>query len=179
MKNKISKMLMATSLCLFLSSPIVLASGDGHSDHKAHEHDNAQDEKNAGLIVKQAWTRATVKSANVGGGYLVVENNGQEADRLIAATVDFAERAEIHEMKLVDDVMQMRPLPDGIEIPAGGFVALKPGAEHVMFMGLKEPLKEGDVLDVILTFEKAGDVPVKFKVNKLAAKGHGEHQHNH
>ena len=63
-----------------------------------------------------------------------------------------------------NDVMKMRQLPDGIEIPAGATVELKPGGLHVMFMKIKHPLAEGDTFKATLNFEKAGKVDVDFTV---------------
>lgn len=155
------------------------ASGhNNHGQHSSHHGVEAGD-----LTIGEAWTRATVKTAKVGAGFVTIKNKGDQPDRLIGAEVNFAKQVQIHEMKLVEDVMRMRPLPDGVEIPAGGEVTLKPGAEHVMFMGLKEQLVEGTKVQATLKFEKAGDVPVTFYVNSLAAKnvhdGHGHHGENH
>lgn len=144
----------------------------------------ADDAKHGGLDISAAWTRATVKTAKVGGGYVTIRNNGDMPDRLVSGTADFAGRVQLHEMRFVDNVMQMRPLADGVEIPAGGEIVLKPGAQHVMFLDLQRPLVEGEEVSAVLHFEKAGDVSVTFKVNGLAAKGpespenHGNHE-NH
>ncbi|WP_454915174.1 copper chaperone PCu(A)C [Xanthobacter sediminis] len=130
----------------------------------------AAHEYKAGAIeIGHPWARATPGGASVGGGYLTLKNTGATPDRLVSVAVPFAGRAEIHEMATADGVMTMRPLPDGIALPPGGSVALKPGALHIMFMDLKEPLKEGAMVDGTLTFEKAGTVPVKFKVEGLGA----------
>jgi copper(I)-binding protein len=64
----------------------------------------------------------------------------------------------------------MRPLEQGIALPAGAKVVFKPGGYHIMFMELKEPLKQGDMVKGTLTFEKAGSVEVEFKVGAIGAK---------
>lgn len=122
------------------------------------------------IMLTGAWTRATPPRARAGGGYLTVKNNGAEADRLVSGKSDVAKRTEIHEMAIVNDVMKMRKLDDGVEIPAGGTLQLKPGSYHVMFIGLKDGLVEGTVVDVTLTFQKAGDVAIKMPVAKVGAK---------
>jgi len=129
----------------------------------------AHDFKAGSLTIGHPWARATPPGAKVGGGYLTIENTGAEPDRLVAATVDIAGRAEIHEMAVVDGVMKMRPLGNGIEIPAGGSVELKPGAYHLMLMDLKQPLKEGEGFSGTLTFEKAGTVDVTFEIGSIGA----------
>ncbi|MEP1443446.1 MAG: copper chaperone PCu(A)C [Hyphomicrobiales bacterium] len=171
-----SKTLLAGAAALFLSVPFTFANDSNHSGHDAASHG---EHKHQTLEVTAAWTRATVKTAKVGGGFISIKNNGDHADRLIGGTAGFAGDVQLHTMAIVDDVARMRPLPDGIEIPAGGEVILKPGGDHVMFMGLKEQLKEGEKRSVSLTFEKAGKVEVTFKVNGLAAKGAGEDHSGH
>ena len=129
------------------------------------------------LKIGHPWSRATPAGAKVGGGYLSIENTGTTADRLVSVSVPFAARSEIHEMAVKDGVMTMRPLDQGIELPAGKKVEFKPGGYHIMFMELKQPLKQGEMMKGTLTFEKAGTVDVEFKVDAIAAKGsEGEHK---
>jgi len=129
------------------------------------------------LKIEKPWTRATPPNAKVGGGYLTITNTGSGADRLVSASSAIAAKVEIHDMKVTDGVMKMRPLKDGLEIPAGETVTLKPGGLHVMFMKLAEPLKEGEMVKATLNFEKAGTVDVMFPIAKIGAKsaGHGMH----
>jgi copper(I)-binding protein len=84
------------------------------------------------LVVEAPWVRATPQGAQVAGGYMKITNTGKEADRLIGGTIDHARRFEIHEMTMVDNVMRMRPLPNGLEIKPGETVELKPGGYHIM-----------------------------------------------
>jgi copper(I)-binding protein len=78
---------------------------------------------------------------------------------------------QVHEMKMEGDVMKMGELKDGLEIPAGAKVELKPGGFHIMFMGLKEGIKEGDAVKVKLVFEKAGEVEIEMPAQAPDAKG--------
>jgi copper(I)-binding protein len=128
------------------------------------------------LEIEHPWSRATPEGAKVAAGYFKIENDGSAPDRLVAVTGEIAGRAEIHEMAVDDSgVMTMRPLADGIEIPADGTVELKPGSYHVMFMDLKRGVKEGERFKGTLTFEKAGTVEVEFSVDKMGGdhEGHG------
>ena len=70
------------------------------------------------LELTDLWTRATPPGAPAGGGFMTITNNGDEPDRLIAVSSPVAEIGEVHEMKVEDGVMTMRPLDDGLEIPA-------------------------------------------------------------
>ncbi|MGX5736264.1 copper chaperone PCu(A)C [Bosea thiooxidans] len=128
------------------------------------------------LKIGHPWSRATPAGAKVGGGYLTIENTGSAPDRLVSVSVPFAARAEIHEMAMKDGVMTMRPLDQGVQVPAGAKVEFKPGGYHIMFMELKQQLNQGEMLKGTLTFEKAGSVDVEFKVDAIAAKG-GEGGH--
>ncbi|MEH6726861.1 MAG: copper chaperone PCu(A)C [Hyphomicrobiales bacterium] len=116
------------------------------------------------LVIDHPYARATPPNAKVAGGYLTITNNGTEADRIIGASASFAGRVEIHKMEIINDVMKMSPVPDGLEIAAGGTVELKPGSFHLMFMSITTRLNEGDVQQVTLEFEKAGKVDVDLNV---------------
>lgn len=129
------------------------------------------------LVVVSPWTRATPGGAKIAGGYLKITNNGKSADRLVRATSSISDRVEIHEMSMTDGVMKMRPLPDGLTIKPGETVELKPGGFHMMFMDIKQPLKQGGTLKSTLTFEKAGTLDVGFGVKALGATGEPAHKH--
>lgn len=90
--------------------------------------------------------------------FMTITNAAATDDRLVSAKTDAAKVAEIHEMKDVGGVMKMSPLPDGLPIPAGATVALKPGGYHVMLLGLKNDLRPGDRYQLSVTFEQAGEV---------------------
>jgi periplasmic copper chaperone A len=128
------------------------------------------------LILSGAWIRATPPNASVAGAYLRIENTGKQADRLLSAETDIAERVEIHEMKMAGDVMQMRQLRDGLPIPAGAVVALEPGGTHLMLIDPKRPLAEGQAIDITLRFAKAGEKTVVFTVRRQAPDDHA-HRH--
>jgi hypothetical protein len=123
------------------------------------------------------WTRAMLPGQKVGGGYLVIANNGSGDDRLVAVSTPLTDRAEIHEMTMVDDIMKMRPLTEGLAIPAGETVALKPGGMHLMFMAVGKPFQEGDMVPVTVTFEKAGDVNLMLPVMAAGTRqlDHSDH----
>lgn len=121
------------------------------------------------LTLTTPWARATLGGAKVGGGYVTITNTGKTADRLVGGSLVAAGRFEVHEMAMKDGIMTMRPLEKGLEIPAGGTVELKPGGLHLMFMDLKQPLKEGEAVSGTLVFEKAGTVSVNFDVRGIGA----------
>src|SRR5271169_5077867 len=89
----------------------------------------AQEFKAGDIVVEKPWARATPKGAEVGGGYLVVQNKGATPDRLTGGTADFA-TVEVHQMSSENGVMQMRELKGGVNILANGSVGFSPGGYH-------------------------------------------------
>lgn len=128
------------------------------------------------LAIENVTARATVPGAKVGGGYLTITNNGQEADTLITGATDIAGELQIHEMKMDGDVMKMRQLEQGITVEPGKTVTLKPGGLHIMFMGLEAPLEKDTSFKATLNFAKAGAIEVEFNI--MDAK-HFMTNHNH
>jgi periplasmic copper chaperone A len=122
------------------------------------------------LVITQAWSRATPGGAKVAGGYLTIENKGSAPDRLIGGSAAVAGKFEVHEMKMDEGVMTMRPLDKGLEIAPGKSVKLAPGGYHLMLMDLKQPLKQGEQVAVTLQFEKAGAVQLSLEVEAVGAQ---------
>ena len=125
------------------------------------------------VMVKGAFARASaVSTAKAGAVYMNLSNQAAAPDKLLDITTEAAASAEVHESAEKDDVATMRPV-EALEIPAGGSVDLKPGGYHIMLMGLKAPLKKGDMLMLQLKFEHAGLVDVMAHVGDVAE----EHAH--
>jgi copper(I)-binding protein len=124
-----------------------------------------------GIRIVDPFARSSSPTARSGAAFMVIENHGPEADRLIAARSDVAERVELHTHKVAaDGVMRMVEVPEGFVIPAGGAHALARGADHVMFLGLTRALAEGDRVAVTLVFERAGEVSVEVPVAGMRAQ---------
>ncbi|MEM6305330.1 MAG: copper chaperone PCu(A)C [Pseudomonadota bacterium] len=142
----------------------------------------------ADFMVKDAYVRSATPSAKSGAAFMMLMNNSGEDDVLIAASSDVAPRVELHKHEMDENgVMKMTEIEGGIAIPAGGMHHMTRGGDHVMFMGLTEPLAQGSEITVTLTFEKAGDVEISVPVDheRKPAKGEGHdhsghsHSHNH
>jgi len=129
----------------------------------------------AGIIVENPWAAATPPGASVGGGYLVVRNTGASPERLIGASSPIAERVEMHVSITEGDIVKMRQ-QQSLTVPANGRLELKPGAGHLMFVGLKKPFKQGDTVPLTLRFERAGKVGTALNVERLGARS-GSHAH--
>jgi len=119
----------------------------------------------AGMTATPAMPGMTMPGSEAtSAAYFVMVNDGGAADALTGASADVAGTAELHETKIVNDVAQMVPVAR-VEVPAHSHVEFKPEGYHVMLMGLKHDLKEGDTIKLTLQFEKSGtvtlDVPVR------------------
>ena len=135
----------------------------------------AHDYKLGALEIGQPWARATPPTAPTGGGYLSVKNTGTTPDRLMSASSPAAGTVQVHDMKMDGNVMRMRELDGPLEIKPGETVTLAPGGMHLMMMGLKAPLKQGERVPLTLVFEKAGKIDVDIVVTAMGATpGHHE-----
>ena len=116
------------------------------------------------VTVADAWCRPTPNGAKVGGCYVTLTAGSD--DRLLSVSTALADSAQIHEMKTENGVMSMGDLPNGLPLPAGQKVELKPGGTHIMLMGLRDPLVDGGVASFTLTFEKAPAIGVHAAVKQ-------------
>jgi copper(I)-binding protein len=121
------------------------------------------------LTIATSWARATPKGASIGGGYMRITNAGNTPDRLVGGTSAVAKEVQIHEMTMDKGVMKMRPIAGGLEIKPGQTVTFQPGGYHLMFVGLKKPLLQGQHFKVTLDFAKAGKVDVDFITEGIGA----------
>ena len=124
----------------------------------------------ADIVIENPYARASGMGAIAGAAFMTIVNTGDEDDRLILATSDVAERVELH-THLIDanGVARMVEVEDGFAIPAGSSHSLQRGGDHVMFMGLRKPFEQDDIVTVQLTFEKAGEMTVEIPVDLTRA----------
>jgi hypothetical protein len=136
----------------------------------------AQDFEVGDLRVDRPWARATPGRVPNGAVYLTLTNQGTTADRLVGASSPAAKHAGLHSHSMEEGVMKMRPVK-AMEVVPGSPTVLGPGGLHIMLMGLKAPLKEGERFPVTLTFERAGPLEIEVTVEKLGAMkpGHAKH----
>ena len=134
----------------------------------------------AQTTVKDAWVRGTVAQQMATGAFFQISSAG--GGKLLSVSSAAAGVVEIHEMTMDGSTMKMRALPQGLDLPAGKTIELKPGGYHVMLMDLKAPLKAGASVDLSLVVEgkdgKKETIAVKAPVKALGAEagGHGAHK---
>jgi hypothetical protein len=125
----------------------------------------------AQVTVSEPWVRGTVASQMGTGAFMKI--TAAKPAKLVGASSPVAGVVELHEMKLVDNVMRMRAI-DALDLPAGKPVELKPGGYHVMLMDLARDLKEGEIVPVTLVIEQDGkrqSLEVKAPVRAPTARG--------
>ena len=139
----------------------------------------AHDYRVGSLRIDHPWAIATPQGATVGAGYLKIINEGTQPDRLVAISSPAAPRVTLHGSLKEGDVVKMRALDKGIEIKPGETVALVPEGMHVMFEGLNSPFVAGTSVKATLVFEKAGSLPVEYRVAPLGTKSEAAPAHAH
>ncbi|MBK6999106.1 MAG: copper chaperone PCu(A)C [Rhodoferax sp.] len=114
------------------------------------------------VVITDAWVRATVPGQKATGAFMKL--TAKESTKLVAVSSPVAAVVEIHEMKVDNDIMQMRAMQDGLDLPAGKAVELKPGAYHVMLMDLKETLTKDRTIRLTLIFKDTKGVESKTEI---------------
>lgn len=121
-----------------------------------------------GMATPAASPMSEMSMTGTGATFMMIQNAGAEDDVLLSGETDVAQVVEIHEMADDNGVMVMRPLADGLTIPAGSEEVLKPGGYHVMLIGLTEDLTNGMTYELTLNFARAGEVTLPVTVRPRA-----------
>ena len=131
------------------------------------------------VTVTDAWARATVQGQKATGAFMKI--TAKDSAKLVGVSSPVAGVVEIHEMKMDKDVMKMSAVPNGLELPAGKAVELKPGGYHVMLMDLKAPLAKDTTIPLTLTVQDAKGVKSTVELKLLVgmqAPGMPSHDHS-
>lgn len=120
------------------------------------------------VTIKDAWVRATVPQQMATGAFFQIKSSKNV--RLVSVKTPVAGIAEIHEMKMENNVMKMRAM-DYLDLPAGKMVELKPGGFHLMLMELNAQIKVGATVPLTLVVEdrekKRETIEILVKVRSL------------
>lgn len=137
----------------------------------------------AQVSATNAWVRATVPHQQATGAFMQLQS--ASATSLVSASSPLTPNVEVHEMSMEGEVMRMRQVP-AIALPAGKAVELKPGGYHIMFLNLKQQVREGDTVPLTLVFRdqagKSESLQLKVPVRGLAAgapQASAGHGHGH
>ncbi len=115
--------------------------------------------------------RAPANGQTTAAAYVTVKNNGQSADRLVSVSCTCATSAMFHSTSHSNGMAEMNQVADGFALPAGQTLAFAPGGNHIMLMGVTGAPKEGDTVDIVLTFAKAGPVTLHVPVRDTVLAG--------
>ena len=129
----------------------------------------------ADIEVVQPFMRAVPMAGGTAAAFMTIKNNGG-ADKLLSAEATISKSVELHTHIKDGDIFRMRKV-EAIALPDHGAAELKPGGDHIMFIGLDAPVKEGATVPVTLKFEKAGAVVVQVPVLAAGAMGAAPMQH--
>ena len=103
------------------------------------------------LEIDGAWVRATPPNRDVTAAYLVIQNRSDRTRELVSVETPAAEYTELHTMRQVDDMMEMKKI-ERLVVPARGEAALEPGGNHIMLFGVQRQMVEGDSVSLTLRF---------------------------
>lgn len=148
--NRASRLMLALLFAGFLVGPAPAQSPDQNP-----------------LVVDHPWARATPRGAKTGVVYLSLVNNGS-GDRLLEATTPVAQKVQFHSASEEAGVSRMHEM-QSIEIAPGAKIIFTPGGLHIMLVGLKQPLQQGQTFPMTLTFEKAGTREVTVPIANVGA----------
>ncbi len=155
---------------LLAAAAAALALAPGLPPALAHEGHKPATAEGSPVVVTDAYARVTETGS--GAVFFVMHNASGHDDVLVATRSDVAEKVELHSHKMDGNgVMQMSRIEGGIPLAAGADHALKRGGDHVMLMGLKTPMKDGDSFPLTLVFETAGEITFDVTVDNQRKPG--------
>ena len=118
------------------------------------------------ISVDDAYARASSNLAKSAAAFMEIKNMSSTEDILLSVQSDFAKKVELHtHIKSEDGVMKMRRVEGGLLLAGNGNLILERGGDHIMFMGLSQPINDGDTIQLVLIFENAGSIEIEIPVH--------------
>ena len=129
--------------------------------------------------IKEGYVRATFPMAESAAIYFTFHNMTDEPVTITRASVDgdIAQEAQIHTTEMKSDMMRMREVTEGVTVAPQKSFAFEPGGYHVMLLGLKQGLSEGQSITLSLYFDKGDALKVTLPVQKNGDNSHHHHHH--
>ena len=138
---------------------------------------SAQDYRAGEITISAPWSRATVGTSRPAAAYFTLHNGGNVPNELLTASTPVAGRVELHETKMVNDVMQMMAVP-ALAVGAGQTVTLSPAGYHLMLMDLKAALPKDSTVPMTLVFKDAKGTESRLELKlPVAAAAAATHKH--
>jgi hypothetical protein len=145
-------------------------SGTAYAEHSFSRGD---------VTVTHPWSRPTPPGVPMGVGYMAISNQGDTAITLVGATTPKAGKVTMHESRMKDGMMSMRPLTDGLIIPAGETVMLKPHGYHLMLEGLEGAVAKGESFPMTLNFDTAETMQIELYTMPMDESAMGDQGMDH
>lgn len=119
------------------------------------------------IEIEEPWIREVPPASSVTAAYMIIENKGDEDDKLIEINTTVSNYAEIHTSSVDEKGIARMKKVEVLDIPSGKSVELKPSGDHIMLIELKKPLKPGDKVELNLKFEKVGVLKIQTGVKEM------------
>ena len=152
-----------------LALPLLLAACQDEPRTTASTSTTIDGETVAAVEATGPWCRPTPNGRNVTACYITLTSS--TGDRVTSVISPRAAQSQLHAVSTEGGVMSMNEMPDGLELPAGQPVALAPGGDHIMLMGVTVPLVEGDLVPLAITFESGAQIALEVPVRAEAPGG--------
>lgn len=156
-----------------LALPILLAACQGEGRTTASSETTVDGETVAAVEATGPWCRPTPNGRDMTACYITLTSS--TGDRVTSVISPRAAQSQLHAVSTEGGVMSMNEMPDGLELPAGQPVALAPGGDHIMLMGVTVPLVEGDLVPLAITFESGAQIALEAPVRADAPGGEPAH----
>ena len=145
---------------------LLLTACSPQSSEQMANTDAVSDNKTSTFEVTDVWARATFAMAQTGAVYLTLNNQTETDVSLLSASVssDLADEVQLHDMAMNDGMMQMQEMVDGVNVNIGETLEFRPGGKHIMLLGLKKPLNDGDSFELTLRFKNRDELTLLVNV---------------
>lgn len=130
-----------------------------------------------GVAANDPYVRMVPPGMSVSGAFMILKNTSSKDHKLLKVDSQIAQAVELHTHTNDGGVMRMRQVKE-IAIKSKGETALKPGGLHVMLIGLKQDLHEGDNVALTLSFEDGSSKKIIAPVRKIQAEMPMQHNHD-
>ncbi len=117
------------------------------------------------LVVENIWIREAPPTVKVLAAYMTLKNPTDQDITLICAESPAFEDVMFHKTEISDGIAKMQHAEE-IVIPAHSSFEFTPGNYHLMLMGKKSSIKEGDSVKLTLIFKNIDNQDVTALVKK-------------
>jgi len=116
------------------------------------------------IKVSDPWVRAVPPVSSVTAVYMVIENTGDEDDKLTGVKTAASKYSDIHTTTIDEHNVASMLKVEYLPLPSGEIMELKPGGSHIMLRDLYDSVKAGEKVEIDLVFEKSGTIRIEAEV---------------